>query len=104
MSSNFRAELATMQAASQHVYEVNAQIQSQLSNLLSRLDPLMGTWQGSAATSFQVLKDRWHQDATQLNGALRAIGDGLAKVHSTYDITEEGAQQTFTSITRKLGG
>jgi uncharacterized protein YukE len=50
------------------------------------------------------LKDRWHQDATQLNGALRAIGDGLAKVHSTYDVTEEGAQQTFTSITRKLGG
>jgi WXG100 family type VII secretion target len=104
MSSNFRAELATMQAASQHVYEVNAQIQSQLSNLLARLDPLMGTWQGSAATSFQVLKDRWHQDATQLNSALRAIGDGLAKVHGTYNVTEEGAQQTFTSITRKLGG
>jgi WXG100 family type VII secretion target len=64
----------------------------------------MGTWQGSAATSFQVLKDRWHQDATQLNSALRAIGDGLVKVHSTYNVTEEGAQQTFTSITRKLGG
>ena len=48
--SNFRAELSTMQTASQHVYDVNAQIQAQLSNLLARLDPLMGTWQGSAAT------------------------------------------------------
>jgi ESAT-6 family protein len=102
--SNFRAELSTMQAASQHVYEVNAQIQAQLSNLLARLDPLMGTWQGSAATSFHVLKERWHQDATQLNAALRAIGDGLVKVHSNYQATEDTTQQGFTSITRKLGG
>jgi WXG100 family type VII secretion target len=93
-----------MQTASQHVYDVNAQIQAQLSNLLARLDPLMGTWQGSAATSFQVLKDRWHQDATQLNAALRAIGDGLVKVHGNYQATEQSNQQGFTSITRKLGG
>jgi WXG100 family type VII secretion target len=93
-----------MQAAAQHVYEVNAQIQSQLSNLQARLDPLMSTWQGSAATSFQVLKDRWHQDATQLNAALRAIGDGLVKVHASYQATEETSQQSFTSISRKLGG
>jgi WXG100 family type VII secretion target len=102
--SNFRAELSTMQAASQHVYDVNAQIQSQLSNLLARLDPLTSTWQGSAATSFQVLKDRWHQDATQLNAALRAIGDGLVKAHTNYQAAEETTQQSFTSITRKLGG
>jgi WXG100 family type VII secretion target len=102
--SNFRAELSTMQVAAQHVYEVNAQIQSQLSNLLARLDPLMSTWQGSAATSFQVLKDRWHQDALHLNQALKGIGDGLVKVHGNYQATEETSQQSFTSITRKLGG
>ena len=102
--SNFRADLSTMQTASRHVYDVNAQIQSQLSNLLARLDPLTGTWQGSAAVSFQGLKERWHQDATQLNAALRAIGDGLVKVHSTYAATEENTQQSFTSISRKLGG
>ena len=102
--SNFRADLSDMQSAAQHVNEVNAQIQSQLSNLLARLDPLASTWQGGAATSFQVLKDRWHQDATQLNAALRAIGEGLAKSHSAYRATEEGTQQSFTSISRKLGG
>lgn len=102
--SNFRTELSTMQAASRHVYDVNAQIQSQLSNLLARLDPLMGTWQGSAATSFQALKERWHQDATQLNASLRAIGDGLVKVQSNYQASEDTSQQSFSSITRKLGG
>lgn len=102
--SNFRAELSTMHGAAQHVYDVNAQIQTQLSTLLARLDPLMSTWQGSAATSFQALKDRWHQDATQLNAALKAIGDGLVKSQASYNATEENTQQSFTSITRRLGG
>jgi WXG100 family type VII secretion target len=102
-AGSFRTELPTMQAASRHVYEVNAQIQSTLSNLLARLDPLMGTWQGSAATSFQVLKERWHQDATRLNQALRGIGDGLVSNQRTYAITEDSNQQGFTSISGRLG-
>src|SRR5260370_537526 len=102
--SNFRTELSAMQTAAQHVFDVNAQIQSQLSSLQSRLDPLMGTWQGSAATSFQVLKERWHQDATQPNAPLRPICEALVKVHGNYQAAEETRQQSFTSITRKLGG
>ncbi|MDQ6772220.1 MAG: WXG100 family type VII secretion target [Candidatus Dormibacteraeota bacterium] len=102
-SASFRTELPTMQAASRHVYEVNAQIQSQLSNLLARLDPLMGTWQGSAATSFQVLKQRWHEDATKLNLALRGIGDGLVQSHGNYQRSEETNQQGFSSISSRLG-
>ena len=102
--SNFQADLATMRVAARHVQDVNAQIQSQLSNLLSRLDPLMSSWQGSAATSFQVLKDRWHQDATQLNSALRAIGEGLTRAQTAYETTEDTSKQSFSSITNRLSG
>src|SRR5260370_3567992 len=79
--SNFRTELSAMQTAAQHVFDVNAQIQSQLSSLQSRLDPLMGNWQCSAATSFQVLNERWHQDAPPLNAALPPIREGPGKGH-----------------------
>jgi WXG100 family type VII secretion target len=82
---------------------VNAQIQSTLSNLLARLDPLTSTWQGSAATSFQVLKQRWHEDASKLNQALRGIGDGLTQNRSNYATTEETNQQGFSSISSRLG-
>lgn len=102
--SNFRTDLATMQAAAQHVHEVNAQIQAQLNNLLARLDPLMGAWQGSAATSFTVLKERWHQDATGLNSSLKGIGDKLTKAHGSYQATEDQSRQSFTSITNRLRG
>ena len=102
-SGSFRTELPTMDVAGRHVYEVNAQIQSTLSNLLARLDPLMSTWQGCAATSFQVLKQRWHDDATKLNQALRGIGDGLTQSRNNYAVTEDTNQQGFSSISSRLG-
>lgn len=98
----FETEAATMETAARHVYEVNEQIQSQLANLLSRLEPLMGSWQGGAATSFHGLKERWHENATKLNQALRGIGDGLVKAKETYVTTEEAAQRGFTTMTGNL--
>ncbi|MGH3973074.1 MAG: WXG100 family type VII secretion target [Pseudonocardiaceae bacterium] len=53
---------------------MNDQIQGQLSNLLSRLEPLMGAWARGAAVSFQNLKQRWRDNATKLNETLRGIG------------------------------
>lgn len=84
----FGTELPTMQQASRHVYEVNQQVQGQLSNLLTRLEPLMGAWKGGAATSFDNLKQRWHDNATKLNEALRSIGDGLGQSEQTYQTQE----------------
>ena len=57
----------------------------------------------SAATSFQVLKQRWHEDASKLNQALRGIGDGLTQNRSNYATTEETNQQGFSSISSRLG-
>ena len=103
MSGTFETELSTMRTAAQHVHEVNAQIQAQLSNLLSRLDPLMGSWQGAAATSFHTLRERWQEDATQLNATLGSIAEGLFQVEGNYQATEESAQQGFGAIARRLG-
>lgn len=102
MSSGFRTELPTMQQAAQHVYDVNANIQSQLSQLLSRLEPLAGTWQSGAASSFQVLKQRWNDEATKLNNVLRQIGDGLVTTHQNYQTTDTTNSEGFTRQTSAL--
>jgi WXG100 family type VII secretion target len=103
MSGKFGAELPTMQAAAQHVDEVDQQIQSQLTSLLSRLEPLKGAWKGQGATSFNSLIERWHQDATQLNQVLQSIGERLSQTHSNITQTEGEVGQSFNSITSKLG-
>ncbi len=98
----FGTELPTMQQASGHVHEVNQQIQGQLSQLLGRLEPLMGTWKGEAAASFHNLKQRWHENATKLNEALRGIGEGLGQSQQTYQAQEASNVQDLTRVTTNL--
>ena len=101
-TGSFRTEVPTMDVASSHVFEVNEQVQSQLRDLLNRLEPLMGTWQGAASVSFHALKQRWHDNATSLNEALRGIGDGLVKNRDTYASTEEANTEGFTTVAANL--
>jgi WXG100 family type VII secretion target len=103
MSDKFGVELSTMQAAAQHVDEVNQQIQSQLTSLLNRLEPLQSAWKGQGANSFQSLVERWHEDATQLNQVLQSIGERLSQTHSNITQTEGDVGQSFDNITSRLG-
>ncbi len=102
-AGSYETDAPTMEVAARHVFEVNDSIQAQLAALLQRLDPLMGSWQGAAATSFHALKDRWHQNATTLNQALRGIGEGLVQAERTYRSSEDANQQDFTGIAGHLG-
>ena len=103
MAGNFRTELPTMAVASGHVFEVNEQLQGQLSALMARLEPLMGTWQGDAATSFHALKEQWNANARELNAALRGIGDALVVNTNNYRVTEDANRSSFTGISSVLG-
>lgn len=86
--SGFGTELPTMQQASQHVDNVNQQIQGQLSKLMQELQPLATAWQGQAAGSFQSLHARWNENAQRLNEALRGISEDLARSQQTYQTHE----------------
>lgn len=103
MSGSFRTELPTMQAASQHVFGVNEQIQGQLSSLLGRLEPLAGAWQGEASSSFTVLREQWHTSALKLNDALRSIGEALVASQGNYANSEETNRAGFSGISSVLG-
>ena len=103
MSGKFGVELPTMQAAAQHVDEVNQQIQSQLTSLLTRLEPLKAAWKGEGATAFNGLLERWHEDATQLNSVLQTIGERLSQTHGNITRTEGEVGQSFNTITGRLG-
>jgi WXG100 family type VII secretion target len=103
MGANYQAELGTMQAAAQHVQDVNDQIQGQLASLLSRLEPLQSGWKGTGANSFQSLIQRWHEDATQLNSVLHSIGERLAQTHANITSAEGDVGQSFNTIQGRLG-
>jgi len=100
--NSFQTEIPTMDVASAHVIQVNEAVQATLANHLSRLEPLMGTWQGAAAGSFQALKAQWHENANSLNEALMSIGEALKQASVNYGGSEDTNQTGFTGIAGAL--
>jgi WXG100 family type VII secretion target len=100
---SFRTELPSMSAAAGHVSEVKGQINGQLTSLMDRLAPLESSWQGQAAASFQLLKQRWLEDANKLNAALEGIAEKLRQTEKGYSASEESGATSFSQITNRLG-
>jgi len=102
MSNMFQTEYGTMDAAKGHVLQVNSEIQTALSSLMSRLEPLASAWLGGAATSFQQVKTNWNANARQLNDALRGIAELLGQARVTYSTTDEQEQSSFNRLNQPI--
>jgi WXG100 family type VII secretion target len=100
---SFRTELPGLSAAANHVSEVKGEISGQLSQLMDRLAPLEGSWQGQAAASFHILQQRWIEDANKLSQALDGIAEKLRQSEKGYAQSEEAGATAFSQITNRLG-
>lgn len=103
MAQQFGAQFEQMQAAANHVADVNHNVQAQLMSLRNQLAPLAGAWKGQAATAFQLLMQRWDNDARALNEALDSIGEQIRASGVTYAQTDEAENQTYSRISQALG-
>jgi len=103
MAGQFGAQFEQMQEAANHVAEVNQSVQGQLSGLRSQLAPLAGAWTGQAASAFQMLMERWDNDARSLNEALNSIGEQIRGSGTTYAQADESENQSYTRISQALG-
>lgn len=103
MTQGFGTDLQTMEAASKHVMDVNAQIQQQLSSLMSKIEPLASAWKGQAQVSFMQLQTRWQDNAQKLNAALSDIAEAMSQSKVTYQTSDEQQASSFGNISGALG-
>lgn len=103
MASGYGTELQVMEQASNHVRDVNQQIQSQLRTLMSNIEPLASAWKGSASVSFMTLQQRWQDNAQKLNKALSEIAEALSQSKVTYQTSDEQQASSFGNISGALG-
>ncbi|MGH3683816.1 MAG: WXG100 family type VII secretion target [Pseudonocardiaceae bacterium] len=104
MAQQFGAQFEQMQAAANHVVEVNQSVQGQLKALQGQLTPLAAGWKGQAATAFTLLMERWDTDARQLNEVLNSIGERIRGSGTTYAQADEAEQHNYSRISQALGG
>ncbi len=93
-----------MQQTAQRIEDVAANINGQLSQLQSQIEPLASAWQGMAQQAFMQLMERWREDVTKLNQALSSIAEMMGGAAKKYDATEQEQQSSFTNILGALGG
>lgn len=103
MAGQFGTQTETMRQAAQHVFDVNQQIQGQLSSLRNQLAPLEGTWRGDASLAFGQLMVRWNDDAIRINRSLHTIGEAVQASGADYRATEQDNASSVSTIQQALG-
>ncbi|MGI9001584.1 MAG: WXG100 family type VII secretion target [Pseudonocardia sp.] len=103
MAGGFGTTTEDMERAGRHVLSVNEAVQTDLSTLRARLEPLAGVWRGLAAAEFVKLMARWDADARSLNEALRSIGEAIHGSARTYQQQDDQQSGGLSSIRAALG-
>ena len=101
--SSYGTSFDEMSKAAQSVQQTVQQIQSETRSLISSLEPISSSWQGSAASAFQQLIQRFNDDATKLTQALDAIGQALSSNTKNYSAVEEQNQSSISKLLSGLG-
>jgi WXG100 family type VII secretion target len=87
-----------LSGAGAHINEAAAQLADMLSRLTALLEPLEGTWTGSAATYFEGLRAEWNYAANGLfgpEGVLGQIAQAMNVSWGNYVSAEEANTTTW---------
>jgi WXG100 family type VII secretion target len=86
-----QAQQAELNAAAQRFEQVDGELQSMLSTLMSELEVTNSRWQGAGGRSFQAVKQAFHDDQLALNRNLLETAQALRTAGRNYDITDAEA-------------
>jgi WXG100 family type VII secretion target len=101
--SSFGTTFDEMNKAAQAVQQAVQEIQSETRSLVSSLEPIASSWQGSASSAFQQLIQHFADDSGKLVQALDAIGQALGANTKNYSAVEEQNQSSISKLLSGLG-
>lgn len=104
MAGGFQTGLPTMQAAAQHVDEVNQAVQGRLQALQTQVEATMAGYQGTGAASWRLLMQRYDADARKLNTALQNIAARMRTSQHRYADAQRRVREANTRISSRLSG
>jgi WXG100 family type VII secretion target len=103
MAGSFGTDAAVMQKAAQQVQQVSDEISAELRSLQGNLEPVASQWKGAAASAFQQLMVKWHDDANKLTQALQGIAEMLDSTTKGYTQVEDSNTSQISNILSGLG-
>jgi ESAT-6 family protein len=91
VAGSTQAEAHVMQQTARKFEQVNADLQTMLSQLMNELSHLSGAWKGRGAQAFEQVKLQYQNDLKALNQALAETAQSIAASGVGYDTTDDSA-------------
>lgn len=104
MPDGYAGEISQFTDAEQKVISVRDDVDATLKQTWDVVAGLAGAWQGSAATAFNNMMERFRVDSEKLNQALEAIAEQLRAAGSEYAQQESSKQDAFGNLSAQLDG
>lgn len=87
-SSEIKVTFGALATAQSDVAATAGRIHTQLGDLKRFLAPMVSTWTGQAAESYQATQRKWDASAEDLTKVLEQIALRLGTAHDNYRATE----------------
>jgi 6 kDa early secretory antigenic target len=85
-----------LQSTQERVAATASAIEQRLADLRRSLQPVVATWTGEAAETYQAKQVQWNTAAADLNAVLGSIAGALSEVAESYRSTESGNRNRWT--------
>jgi ESAT-6 family protein len=92
-----RAESPQMTAVAAKFDVGNQTLQTMLSQLMSQLSELSGTWKGLGAAAFEQVKVQYEADLKSMNQALSETAASIRDSATSYDSTDTDAASQISN-------
>ncbi len=86
-----QAQAAVMTSTATKFEDVNQQLQTMLTQLMSQLSVLSTAWKGLGANAFEQVKVQYEADLKSLNAALAQTAGSIRESATGYDATDTEA-------------
>jgi len=93
MSGHMKVTFGELAAGQQNITGTVNAVNGQLDDLKSFLAPMVATWEGSAAETYNALQRQWDTAAADLNQVLAQIATAVGTANDAY----QQAESTNTS-------
>jgi 6 kDa early secretory antigenic target len=95
MSGHMKVTFGELSAAQGNITSTVNGVNSQLDDLKSFLAPMVSTWEGSAAETYNALQRQWDTAAADLNQVLAQIATAVGTANDAYQQAESTNTNRF---------
>lgn len=93
--SSFTVNTESIAGSATDITRISEEVETSVSQMMTRLTQLQNEWTGSASGSFQELISDWRTTQRQVKESLDEISSTLSSAGDTYSTTEDGVKSSL---------